>query len=836
MAVPEQTPYIEHTGNGVTTSFSLGFQCESKDHLIVLVDEIEPPIATWSLTGGNVVFTTAPAAGKKITLQRNTPFNRNAEYQSFNNSFRPQTVNIDFDRIWWKLQELGIADWLMKLYVDRLHQQQEQEINDLKDYVDDRDDELRAYLMEEIRKQGVALDQLDDYYNYLMQRLAQIAVDKGWDASFVVDGDENQHDINKTTVRVVDSIHKLLSTNFRGHKVVRVSSYWPNSGKGGNTFVYDANMPRNKHNGGTIIDPTKAWDGSREQWASVDGYLPDVGVGVWGVDDESKLTTEVKQAILDRGGNLELGSGLNPTNFRTNQIKLGGFLGASTSTGFGCWVAQTKEISFTMFGAVGDAREDIDGTDDSFALLACVRALPKTGAVLNLENYYYTHGNGDIRNIVLHFMNFSNLIIKGNLASIQSHSNNLSVTSQAIMRFDYCKDVSVFCLNTDARLDTRMIVGGDPNTHNDQHNVHIGRGCKDITFFKCSANRAIMDGFYIYGWGDSGKDSTQNITFYDCKAHYCYRQGSSHIEGLNIRYIGGSYSYTGTLPNPSGGTKGAAPMSGIDIESNSTDYAARATYVVDGVSFIGNKQKGFIASLNSYGTVSNSEFIDNGYIGLQVEYNAKKIGIFKNDFLGNTNFELYIQATMPIDIAFNLFKSENTTINCVDISTLDSTRSSVDIYRNTFEAPEGVAKGGGCNFDFAGVNFHNNTQLNMDSIWVGGSKKFTYDNNTFETTNADTTKVIRTWSGAKFKSVTGNTSILTGGDLIGAGYTLANIDYMARNETNTNPNSVNFEIKKGKIIYNQSTAPAPTAATTVAQLGDYVNQMRQELINQGIWK
>ena len=197
MAVPEQTPYIERTGNGVTTSFSLGFQCESKDHLIVLIDDIEPPIASWSLTGGNVVFTTAPASGKKITLQRNTPFNRNAEYHSFNNSFRPQTVNIDFDRIWWKLQELGVADWLMKLYVDRLHQQQEQKINDLKGYVDDRDDELRAYLLEEIRKQGVALDQLDDYYNYLMQRLAQIAVDKGWEASFVVDASgQNQQEIN----------------------------------------------------------------------------------------------------------------------------------------------------------------------------------------------------------------------------------------------------------------------------------------------------------------------------------------------------------------------------------------------------------------------------------------------------------------------------------------------------------------------------------------------------------------------------------------------------------------------------------------------------------------
>lgn len=647
----------------------------------------------------------------------------------------------------------------------------------------------------------------------------------------------NQQQINDKTITTVESIADLIAIkNQNAGKTISTSSYWMGLGKGGNTFVYDPSMPRNKHNGGTIIDPTKAWDGSREQWAFVGGYLPDVGVGAYGVDDESKLKTEVKQAILDRGGSLALGAGLNPTNFRTNQIKLGGFLGASTSTGFGCWVAQTKEISFTMFGAVGDAQENIDGTDDSFAMLACVRALPKTGAVLNLENYYYTHGNGDIRNIVLHFMNFNNLIIKGNLASIQSHSNNLPVTSQAIMRFDYCKDVSVFCLNTDARLDTRMVVGGDPNTNNDQHNIHIGLGCKDITFFKCSANKAIMDGFYIYGWGDSGSDSTQNITFYDCKAHYCYRQGSSHIEGLNIRYIGGSYSYTGTLPNPAGGTKGTAPMSGIDIESNNSDYAARATYAVDGVSFIGNKQKGFVASLNSYGTISNSEFIDNGYIGLQVEYNAKKVGIFNNEFLGNTNFELYIQATMPIDIAFNLFKSANTAINSVDISALNLANSSVNICRNIFEPPEGASKGGSCSFNFAGVNFNNNNLKNVDSIWVGGDAKFTYNENKFVTTNSDTAQVIITWSGAKFKSITGNTSDITNGGLLSAGYTLANIDYMARNETNTDPNSVDLEVKNGKTIYNQGTSPAPTTATDITQLTLYVNQMRQELINQGLWK
>lgn len=208
MAVPEQTPYIEHTGNGVTTSFSLGFQCESKDHLIVLVDEIEPPIATWSLTGGNVVFTTAPAAGKKITLQRNTPFSRTTDYQSYNNSFRPPAVNKDFDWIWLKLQELGVVDMLLKIYVDRLHGEQKDYIDnkdqlvrniisDLRNYVNQQDNNRNSYFENLISRQGISLQQLDNYYKHLLQGIANIAAEKGWIASLIATANgKNQQEIN----------------------------------------------------------------------------------------------------------------------------------------------------------------------------------------------------------------------------------------------------------------------------------------------------------------------------------------------------------------------------------------------------------------------------------------------------------------------------------------------------------------------------------------------------------------------------------------------------------------------------------------------------------------
>ena len=104
MAVQEQTPYIEYTANGVATSFALEFDCENKDHLIVTLDGDEPPVGEWSLIGGAVVFIAAPASGSIVAIQRNTPFSRSTDYQSYNNSFRPGPVNEDFDAIWFKLQ------------------------------------------------------------------------------------------------------------------------------------------------------------------------------------------------------------------------------------------------------------------------------------------------------------------------------------------------------------------------------------------------------------------------------------------------------------------------------------------------------------------------------------------------------------------------------------------------------------------------------------------------------------------------------------------------------------------------------------------------------------
>ncbi|MGA4743459.1 hypothetical protein ACPC5Q_09035 [Acinetobacter junii] len=279
MAVPVQTPFVEYIANGVTTNFSLGFDCENQSHLIVTVDDIEPIVGSWSLSVGAVVFNSAPISGSKIIIKRNSPFERDRDFQLYDQSFRPPAVNLDLDRIWRKLQELGVMDWLLSNRID-----------DLKNYVDDRDDELRAYLLEEIRKQGVALDQLEDYYNYLMQRLAEIAVNQGWDASFVVDGNETQKVINDKSIRVFDSITDLMAYTPRGNgQTVNVKSYYIGENKGGDKFYYDSTKSL-INNGVTIFN---GWLRDLS-----DKILTTDDAGLKGDGSDTNVTTRL-QAIAD---------------------------------------------------------------------------------------------------------------------------------------------------------------------------------------------------------------------------------------------------------------------------------------------------------------------------------------------------------------------------------------------------------------------------------------------------------------------------------------------------------------------------------------------------------
>lgn len=273
MAVQPQTPYIEHVANGSTISFNLEFDCQDQDHLVVLVDDHEPIVGDWQLDSGAVIFKNAPKNGTIIKVQRHTPFKRDRDFQSYDNSFRPPAVNTDLDWIWWKLQELGVADQLLKIYVDRLHIEQQgyienqdqlirQIIADLRNYVNQQDDKRNSYFEDLINQQGVFLIQLKNYYNDLLQDMANIAGGKSWVAALIQDESGlSQQQINNKTVSTVDSITNLLAIkNPKDGQVIFVKGYKKAANfallrpyKGGGDFVY---VEQNKgiNDGGIVIN------------------------------------------------------------------------------------------------------------------------------------------------------------------------------------------------------------------------------------------------------------------------------------------------------------------------------------------------------------------------------------------------------------------------------------------------------------------------------------------------------------------------------------------------------------------------------------------------------
>lgn len=212
MPVADQTPYKEYVANGTTTTFPLEFDCDSADHLIVKINDVDiPALNNWSLNtiSGSVVFNTAPLNTSTIILQRDTPLTRDTDYESYGNSFRPKPVNKDFDRIWLKLQELGVIDWLLGNKINALRDYVDSELSGLHDYIDSQNDELKNYLLAQIYEQGVALSQLESYYEYIFQRLNEISTGNGWDASFVADGNETQKQINDKTIQSVETVDDL---------------------------------------------------------------------------------------------------------------------------------------------------------------------------------------------------------------------------------------------------------------------------------------------------------------------------------------------------------------------------------------------------------------------------------------------------------------------------------------------------------------------------------------------------------------------------------------------------------------------------------------------------
>lgn len=190
MSVPNQIPESNYVGNGTTTTFAANFEYASDSDVFVTVNGVTPEIGQATFANGVFTFITAPANGTAVRVYRSTPIERDTEYDNHDNVFRPKVVNVDFDRIWFVLQEyllsLGItSSRITQEIVDRIQADAE-----MMNYILNEDNELKAdYILRD--------ENLKKYIDQTLGALLELPDFHGIEAQFVKDASgKSQQKIN----------------------------------------------------------------------------------------------------------------------------------------------------------------------------------------------------------------------------------------------------------------------------------------------------------------------------------------------------------------------------------------------------------------------------------------------------------------------------------------------------------------------------------------------------------------------------------------------------------------------------------------------------------------
>lgn len=109
-SVVVQVPFNKYIANGTATVYPYEFQLPLAADLIVTLDGVET--LDYTLTGiglqdgGTVKFAVAPANGVTVLVRRSIELERDTDYQ-YSGDFREDTVDRDFNRLWWALQDVS---------------------------------------------------------------------------------------------------------------------------------------------------------------------------------------------------------------------------------------------------------------------------------------------------------------------------------------------------------------------------------------------------------------------------------------------------------------------------------------------------------------------------------------------------------------------------------------------------------------------------------------------------------------------------------------------------------------------------------------------------------
>lgn len=107
MTVQQIVPYAKYVTNGADSVYTVNFFIEDKENLFIKLNDVVVSMNDYNYLKdvNGIEFHTPLLANQKLEIFRKTRLERTTNFESFNNTFRPEVLNKDLDKIWLTLQE-----------------------------------------------------------------------------------------------------------------------------------------------------------------------------------------------------------------------------------------------------------------------------------------------------------------------------------------------------------------------------------------------------------------------------------------------------------------------------------------------------------------------------------------------------------------------------------------------------------------------------------------------------------------------------------------------------------------------------------------------------------
>lgn len=107
MTVQQIVPYAKYVTNGADSVYTVNFFIKDKENLFIKLNDVVVSMNDYNYLKdvNGIEFHTPLLANQKLEIFRKTKLERTTNFESFNNTFRPEALNNDLDKIWLNLQE-----------------------------------------------------------------------------------------------------------------------------------------------------------------------------------------------------------------------------------------------------------------------------------------------------------------------------------------------------------------------------------------------------------------------------------------------------------------------------------------------------------------------------------------------------------------------------------------------------------------------------------------------------------------------------------------------------------------------------------------------------------